>query len=135
MRRRLIFAAVLALQGCDLDDAARAADPPAAPLDLSASEPVFVEDFDALDVSGFDCDTRWIAHTPYKGDFGDAKFADPSRRFPFRIIDGELRIEARKWYGQWESGLLSSQNECGTGYVQQYGYFEARMKLPAGDGV
>ena len=27
--------------------------------------------------------TRWIAHTPWHGDFGDAAFSDPLPGFPF----------------------------------------------------
>ncbi|MEM6416016.1 MAG: glycoside hydrolase family 16 protein [Pseudomonadota bacterium] len=105
-------------------------------LNLTAYKRVFTEDFDDLDVSDKECDTRWIAHTPYNGDFGDARFANPTKRFPFRISNSVLRIEASKDYeGNWESGLLSSQNPCGTGYTQLYGYFESRIKLPAGEGV
>ncbi len=104
-------------------------------IDLSAYERVFTEDFDAVDVSGEYCNKRWFAHTPYFGDFGDAVFADPDGDFPFSTADGILRISARKTDGEWESGILSSQNPCGTGYTQQFGYFEARMKMPGGPGV
>lgn len=47
-----------------------------------------------------------------------------------------MKIEARKEAdGTWRSGLLSSVNPKGEGFSQQFGYFEARMKLPPGKGV
>lgn len=106
-------------------------------LDLSKLSLVFREDFDdVLNVSPWGPNTRWIAHTPWHGDFGDAQFADPRFGFPFTISDGILRIEARKdSSGKWESGLLSSADENGRGFSLMYGYFEMRAKLPPGPGV
>ncbi len=104
-------------------------------IDLSEFEITFEDEFDSLDVSGQRCDSRWIAHTPYNGDFGAAAFADPSRDFPFITGDGILRIEARKEpdFG-WQAGLLSSWNTCDDGFAQQYGYFEISTQLPASEG-
>jgi beta-glucanase (GH16 family) len=105
-------------------------------IDLSGYELTFNEDFDRLDVSAWGPGTRWIAHTPWRGDFGDAAFADPTPDFPFTIKDGILRIEARKGAdGKWRSGLLASTDPQGNGFVQQFGYFEMRAKLPPGSGV
>jgi len=106
-------------------------------LDLSGYELIFREEFDGpLDVSAWGPGTRWIAHTPWAGDFGDARFADPGDDFPFTIKDGILRIEARKdENGKWSSGLLASNDPLGNGFSQQYGYFEMRAKLPPGPGV
>jgi beta-glucanase (GH16 family) len=105
-------------------------------LDLSAYQQTFNEDFDSLDVSAWGPGTRWIAHTPYNGDFGDGAFANPVGGFPFTIENGVLRIEARRdANGKWHSGLLSSVDRNGNGFAQQYGYFEMRAKLPAGEGV
>ena len=108
-----------------------------AELDMSKLSMTFREDFDeGLSVSPWGPDTRWIAHTPWNGDFGDARFADPILGFPFTITDGVLRIEARKNAdGKWESGLLASADGNGRGFSQQYGYFEMRAKLPPGPGV
>ncbi len=110
---------------------------PAGPADIDLSEYKlsFEENFNTLDVSGRRCDSEWIAHTPWNGDFGSAVFIDPSRGFPFITRGGMLRIEARKdpSYG-WLSGLLSSYNTCNEGFAQKYGYFEIRTKLPPGDG-
>jgi hypothetical protein len=66
-------------------------------LGLRGYELVFSEDFNGpLDVSPWGPGTRWIAHTPWHDDFGDAAFADPTPDFPFIIQNGILRIEARK---------------------------------------
>ena len=107
-----------------------------ADIDLSQYELTFADEFESIDVSGRRCDSRWIAHTPWNGDFGAAVFADPSRGFPFVTQDGLLRIEARKdaATGRWMAGLLSGYNTCNEGFAQQYGYWEIRTQLPEGDG-
>ncbi len=97
---------------------------------------VFNEDFDSLDVSPHGPGTKWIAHTPWNGDFGDAQFTDPAPDFPFSVKDGVLRIEARKdTQGKWHSGLLASMDAKGNGFGSQYGYFEMRAKMPPGPGL
>ena len=108
-----------------------------ATLDLCGLTPTFVEDFRELRVSAWKMGgSRWIAHTPWAGDFGDAAFTDPRRDFPFTLHDGGLRIEARKDVnGKWRSGLLASADATGAGFSQMYGYFEAKMKLPVGPGT
>lgn len=105
-------------------------------IDPSGFELTFSEEFDSLDVSAWGPGTRWIAHTPWNGDFGDGSFADPRPGFPFTVEDGVLRIEARKADdGSWESGLLASVDREWNGFAQQYGYFEIRAKLPEGPGL
>lgn len=105
-------------------------------LDLGRYELVFDEPFDTLDVSAYGPGTRWIAHTPWGGDFGDALFVDPEPGFPFTVDYGILRIEARKGEdGLWRSGILASSDTKGEGFHLQYGYFEMRAKLPPGPGV
>ena len=81
-----------------------------AAIDLCAFVPTFSEEFDTLSVSPWgENGSRWIAHTPWHGDFGDAAFADPRPGFPFRVRAGILEIEARKDAdGKWQSGLLAS---------------------------
>lgn len=110
---------------------------PAPSLNLDGWRLTFDESFDgaALDVSAHGPGTRWIAHTPYGGDFGDARFADPESGFPFTLSNGVLRIEARKDGGRWRAGLLSSVDAHGDGFAQRYGYFEMRAKFPAGAGT
>ena len=114
-------------------------------LDLEGFKLVFEEDFSKpLDVSPWGSGTRWIAHTPWAGDFGDARFMDPKPDFPFTIKEDVLRIEARKsedfikddqYKRPWAAGLLASCDPKGSGFGLQYGYFEARMKMPPGPGV
>lgn len=106
-------------------------------LDLCGLRPTFTEDFDDLKVAAWKIgDSRWIAHTPWHGDFGDAAFTNPQPDFPFTVKDGLLRIEARKGEnGKWRSGLLASADQWNDGYSQMYGYFEARMKIPQGPGT
>ncbi len=99
----------------------------------------FDEDFSSLDVSAFGPGTRWIAHTPWNGDFGDAVFDNPGVNGPFSITSDGLSIAAHKdKNGQWHAGLLCSMSQNGVGpkgFAQQYGYFEMKAKLPDGPGV
>lgn len=105
-------------------------------LDLDAMTLTFEENFDKLDVSAWGPGTKWIAHTPWSGDFGAARFADPTKSYPFTVKDGILKIEATKdKEGDWRSGLLASMDPKGNGFAQQYGYFEMRARLPIGVGV
>jgi hypothetical protein len=105
-------------------------------LDLSRFKLVFDEDFKNLSVSAQGPGTRWTAHTPWGGDFGDAQFVNPGPGFPFSVADGVGRIELRKAPdGHWQSGLLSTVDPAREGFTLQYGYFEMRAKLPAGPGV
>ncbi|MDB4973075.1 MAG: glycoside hydrolase family 16 [Myxococcaceae bacterium] len=113
-----------------------------AQLSLAGFEQVFSEEFEQPpDVSAAGPGTRWTAHTPWNGDFGDARFVDPRPGFPFSVQAGVLRIEARKvtdpatGVSSWQSGLLSSTGPSGQGFALQYGYFEVRAKLPRSKGV
>jgi beta-glucanase (GH16 family) len=106
-------------------------------IDPCRLKPTFTDDFNTLSVSARgDTDGRWIAHTPWNGDFGDAAFSDPRPGFPFRVRDGVLDIEARKGAdGKWQSGLLASATPSNAGFAQRYGYFEMRAQLPPGPGT
>jgi hypothetical protein len=108
-------------------------------LDLTGYHLTFHDEFDSLNVSANgpvgQGGTRWIAHTPWGGDFGDAVFTDPRPDFPFTVKDGILCIEARKEDGKWKGGLLSAVDRNGNGFKQKYGYFECRAKLPVGPGT
>jgi beta-glucanase (GH16 family) len=120
---------------------------PAGGPDLTNYTLVFDEEFSGpLDVPsdygwGSGGTTKWITHTPYAGDFGDAYFTGPSEPGtddPFSIRNGILTIKA--WRDpnanyHWRSGLLSSAGTEGKGFSQRFGYFECRMKLPSGVGV
>src|SRR5687767_4866926 len=60
-------------------------------IDLADYNLTFEENFDDISVSawgpistpGAPGKSRWIAHTPWNGDFGDAQFKDPAQDGPF----------------------------------------------------
>jgi beta-glucanase (GH16 family) len=104
---------------------------------------VFDEDFSGpLSVSNWGTPpAKWIAHTPYAGDFGSAWFTgpnDPGTTSPFSVKNGVLTITAYQdpnRNNHWRSGLLSSVDPHGNGFSVALGYFECRMKLASGAGV
>lgn len=105
-------------------------------IDLSKYKLTFSDEFDKMDISRAGPNTKWTAHTPWGGDFGDATFKDPGPSGPFRIENGKLLITAsRDTEGRWSSGLISSVDKSGNGFAQKYGYFEIRAKLPPGKGL
>lgn len=110
---------------------------PAGSLLRCELRPVLIETFDELRISqnkiGW---ARWTAHTPWGGDFGDARFADPGAAGPFRADNGILSITASKDAGgTWSSGLIAAADASGAGAGARFGYFEVRMKMPAGPGT
>ncbi|MBV7266302.1 glycoside hydrolase family 16 protein [Erythrobacter ani] len=128
------LAALIAFSGPS-DLPAVASESQSSEIDLGEFKPSFREDFDDLDVSEYDCLTKWTAHTPWDGDFGSARFMGPDDGFPFTTQDGILTIEARKnAAGKWESGMLSSWNRCNSGFAQKLGYFETRARFPTAAG-
>jgi len=107
-------------------------------LDMCGLTPSFAEDFSDFRVASRDlgAKAKWIAHTPWNGDFGDARFADPGPDGPFSVDHAMLHITARKTAkGTWQSGLIAAGDGAGHGHGERYGYFEARMKLPPGPGT
>ncbi|WP_428333523.1 glycoside hydrolase family 16 protein [Novosphingobium sp.] len=106
-------------------------------LDMCGMTPSFTEDFSDFKVTSRDLGTNanWIAHTPWNGDFGDARFTDPGPGGPFATDHAMLHITARKTSGGWQSGLIAAGDGAGHGHGERYGYFEARMKLPPGPGT
>ena len=99
--------------------------------------PVLMEEFDSFSIAASRIGpARWTAHTPWGGDFGDARFIDPLPVGPFEVKDGLLTITAaRDGDGRWTSGLIAAADATGAGAGTRYGYFEARMKLPPGPGT
>ena len=56
--------------------------------------PVMIEEFDFFRVAPWKIGpARWTAHTPWNGDFGDAKFIDPGP-------DGNIEIDVVEYYGR-----------------------------------
>ena len=108
-------------------------------LDLSNYVETFSDEFKTLDISAWGPGTRWIAHTPWHGDFGEAAFTDPGPGGPFTRTPEGLRITAaRTAEGGWVSGLICSMDRDGPGqrgFAQRYGYFEMTARLPEGSGT
>ncbi|WP_025098354.1 glycoside hydrolase family 16 protein [Burkholderia sp. A1] len=106
-------------------------------LDLCAYRLVFDEDFSDFRVAPRQLgDARWIAHTPWNGDFGDAAFSDPGPDGPFSVSGHTLSITARKSAdGRWRSGLIAAADGSGKGSGVRYGYFEASLRMPPGPGT
>jgi hypothetical protein len=83
---------------------------------------------------------NWIAHTPTHKDW--FTFQDPTADgHPFSIHRDRrgLTIRVQKdgndpnnWFGGFSGGLLSSMDDTGAGFAQQYGYFEVSMQTPPG---
>jgi Glycosyl hydrolases family 16 len=105
-------------------------------IDINDWRETFSDDFRApADITPYG-PSKWIAHTPWYGDFGDAKFTDPIPGFPFRFGKSGLVIQAKRdSNGKWMSGLLCSFDPNGNGFRQALGYFEISAKLPDGPGV
>ena len=81
---------------------------------------------------------RWIMHTPYAVDFGDAWFG--AGKTPPRADSNGLNISCyyNTTRAHWQSGLLSSMDRKGNGFSQALGYWEAKIWCPpldAGDTV
>lgn len=97
----------------------------------------FEDNFDHLSISDIcTADATWYNRTPWKGDFGEAVFAGSTKNGTFRAQNGILTITLQKTdAGRWTSGLLSSLCSDGSGFAQQYGYFEMRAQFPSGEGV
>jgi hypothetical protein len=108
-------------------------------LDLTGYSMTFNDDFRKMDISSDGPNRqgmRWIAHTPWNGDFGNDSFDNPGPGGPFVIGSNGLTITAHKdAAGNWHAGLLCSMDRDGPGqlgFAQRYGYFEIKAKLPDG---
>jgi len=135
------FVRMACLAGCGLCVGAASTPPPPPPekLDLSHYHLTFDDEFTAMDISAHGPGTRWTAHTPWGGDFGDAAFGNPGPGGPFSINARGLAITARKDItGHWQGGLICSVDKDGpgdNGFTQRFGYFEMKARLPTGPGT
>jgi hypothetical protein len=119
--------------------ATAAAQTPAQTIDPSHMRLTFDESFKTLSISPWGPGTRWIAHTPWHGDFGSAHFDNPGPNGPFAITPQGLTITATQdSAGHWHAGLICSMDRVSPpqhGFAQEYGYFEMSAKLPDAPGV
>ena len=125
-------------------------------LDTSRLTPTFDDEFDTLSLysqggtwwtalgSGNSINTHTLTNNGEAEIYVDPTFTGtgttPLGVNPFSISNGVLNISAdvaspavssQIWGYQYTSGILETK----TTFAQQYGYFEARMKLPAGNGL
>ncbi|WP_062110969.1 family 16 glycosylhydrolase [Aureimonas sp. AU40] len=130
-------------------------------LDTSQFKQTFNEDFNSLNLSNGQNGGTWRTDYGWGGDrngvaartlpansekqlYVDTSMVDKYGKSvsidPFKVKDGVLTIHADKTpdaklgalYGyQYTSGLLTTRDS----FAQTYGYFEARMDVPAGQGV
>lgn len=107
---------------------------------------VYSDEFRNLSVSaGRTADANWYSGQAWGGSFGSARFVSANASdAPFSIVEqgGEtaLRIRmTRDENGQLQSGLISNTFPDGTSRTTRdgnaYGYYEARLWLPTGEGV
>lgn len=107
---------------------------------------VFSDEFDRLSIANTTAATaNWYTAQPWGGGFGDAQFMPAGgSTSPFSIVQqggaSALQIQmTRNAAGQLESGLISNTFPDGTSTTPHdgdpYGYYEARMWLPGGEGV
>jgi len=134
--RRLTAPATVVAAGLAITTLARPA--AAEDLPICSLKLAFSDDFSRFQVAPHVLPPGggWTAHTPWNGDFGDAEFSDPQPDGPFFVRDGELQIVASKDRdGKWRSGLIAAADPSGRGEGLMYGYFEARMRFPPGEGT
>ncbi|SFD77224.1 Beta-glucanase, GH16 family [Paenibacillus catalpae] len=124
---------------------------PSAPSQASGMSVLFQDDFTGpLSASRTGAGATYATakpDAPNGTEFGEAIFADyGSANNPFAILGNQyLRIRASKapagtvdpmgWNRTYTGGLLSSVRTDGTGVAATYGYFEARILMPAGKGT
>ena len=64
-----------------------------------------------------------------------AGISAPAGQNPYSLeVDG-LHIRLQKTDKGWYSGVLASVDKQGSGFAQQYGYFEMKAKFPAASGA
>jgi hypothetical protein len=105
----------------------------------------FEDNFSTLSISDHNNSrTKWYTHTvqcclndtsaPSTPTFM-AGINDPPGQDPYSLIPGGgLDIRLQKHNGAWYSGVLATVDSNGSGFSQQYGYFEMKAKFPAAIG-
>ena len=85
---------------------------------------------DEFDTKSFSADsvannTKWTDHIWY----------EPSNPGAFSVSNGILSITPTQAAGQTGDNFAQTTNSAGQGWTQKYGYFEASIKMPSGDGT
>ncbi|MEY2847588.1 MAG: hypothetical protein RI885_253 [Actinomycetota bacterium] len=128
----------------------RPAPQPEVPQTARGMTLAFAEEFTGpLSISRDGAGTAYTAAKPEPwgpSGFGDAEFADPSLGYDTVSVVGDdyLRLSAAPLPSDYAGddtdkdylgGILSSARPGGSGFSAQYGYFEARMLAPIGEGT
>jgi hypothetical protein len=102
-------------------------------LDTSHLRATFSDEFDRMSVTAEGGGGLWFA--PARENFGPVKLSPPGPKGPFFVRDGILTIQATSpAKGIWLSGHMQTMDRKGCGFSQQYGYFEARIRLSDAQG-
>jgi lysophospholipase L1-like esterase len=106
----------------------------------------FDDEFASLSISDVNgAGTKWYSHTvqcclydtsaPTTPTYM-AGITSPTGENPFSLVGGGgLDIRLQKTNGAWYSGVIATVDGNGTGFAQQYGYFEMKAKFPASAGT
>jgi beta-glucanase (GH16 family) len=136
MNARLVMTTLLALIGCSGGGASQAtlAPAPAAPIATPATPPTWVLDWsDEFDGTALDRG-KWVEERGGDGWGNNELQYYTSRPENVRLAGGNLVIEARK--ERFENRDYTSARIKTAGLKERtYGRYEARMKLPKGQGI
>ncbi len=102
-------------------------------LDLSGMKLVWSDEFDS-ETKTAPSETNWTHEIWAKGRVNNEQQAYKKDLKYAYVSDGTLKIVAKKENGSWNSARLKTEDADGT-HSWKYGYFEARLKMPAGKGV
>jgi hypothetical protein len=111
-----------------------------ATLDLSGYHLTFDDEFTSLSISDstvyngsnwYTDNERCCLQTSDGSGTSMVGLSSPQNPF-FLVAGGGLDIRLQKVNGSWTSGVLTSVDNSGAGFSQQYGYFEMKAKFPTG---
>jgi beta-glucanase (GH16 family) len=107
-------------------------------INLTGYTKTFDEEFNTLSVTTASPkgSSTWFYWPPYgaAGGYSDSNWNIAALSVSKGILSDEAFWDPTS--NQWQSGNISSMDTTGVGFAQEYGYFEARMKMPdAGTGA
>jgi beta-glucanase (GH16 family) len=116
---------------------------PPATLDLTGYKLTFDDEFTAMSISDSQTNdgSRWYTQNEQccmqtSDGSGTAMAPRRSPSNPFSLLrGGGLNIRLQKVNNAWTSGVLTSVDNTGVGFSQQYGYFEMKARFPAGENT
>ena len=100
-------------------------------VDKDGMKLVWSDEFDSGSVPS---KSNWVREVWSKGKVNNEEQAYIDSKDTAYISDGTLKIKAYKKDGNWYSARLKTENASGS-LSWKYGYFEAKLKMPKGNGV